>query len=169
MTRRDALLRLTAQLISRRDALRKTLSGDLDTFRKVSETNGVGDDVDAAVDSATDEIFSQLVEIESKELAQIERALERIGAGACGLCEFCGGKIPEARLNALPYTTSCINCQRAIESYGHFRVMHPDSKQWAKVHEEPIDEDEAMARTKLGELEFGISERGHRYSSNVLV
>ena len=169
MTRKDALLRLKAQLISRRDALRKTLSGDLDTFRDVSETNVVGDDVDAAVDSATDEIFSLLVEIESKELAQIEHALERIADGACGRCEFCGGKIPEARLSALPYTTSCINCQRAIERQGNFRVMHPDSKQWAKVQEEPIDEDEAMARTQLGELEFESSERRHRHSSNVVV
>ncbi len=169
MTRKDALLKLTAQLISRRDALRKTLSGDLDTFRNVSETSVVGDDVDAAVDTATDEIFSQLVEIECQELTQIEHALERIANGAYGRCEFCGGKIPEARLNALPYTTSCIDCQRAVERQGHYRVMHPDSKQWAKVPEEPIDEDEAMARTKLGELEFGFSERRHRHSNNVLV
>ncbi|MGO9465862.1 MAG: TraR/DksA family transcriptional regulator [Isosphaeraceae bacterium] len=169
MTRKEALLKLTAQLISRRDSLRKTLSGDLDTFRNVTETNVVGDDVDAAVDTATDEIFSQLVEIESKELTQIEHALERIASGAWGRCEFCGGKIPEARLHALPYTTSCIDCQRAIERQGHFRVMHPHSKQWAKVQAEPFDDDEALARTKLGELEFGFSERRHRHSSTVLV
>ncbi len=169
MTRKDALLKLTAQLISRRDALRKTLSGDLDTFRNVSETNVVGDDVDAAVDTATDEIFSQLVEIESQELNQIEHALERIANGAYGRCEFCGGKIPEARLSALPYTTSCIDCQRAIERQGHYRVMHPGSKRWAKVQEEQFDEDETMARTKLGELEFGFSERTHRHSSHALV
>ena len=98
MTRKNALFKLTAQLISRRDALRKTLSGDLDTFRNVSETNVVGDDVDAAVDTATDEIFSQLVEIESQELNQIEHALDRIANGAYGRCEFCGGKIPECPL-----------------------------------------------------------------------
>ena len=64
MARKDALLRLTSRLIARRDALRKALNGDLDSFRRFSELNAVGDNVDAAVDSANDEICSQLVEIE---------------------------------------------------------------------------------------------------------
>ena len=46
-------------------------------------------------------------------------------------------------------------------------MMHPDSKRWANVQEEAIDEDEAMARTNVGELEFGFSERRHRHSSHV--
>ena len=75
MARKDALLRLTSRLIARRDALRKALNGDLDSFRRFSELNAVGDNVDAAVDSANDEICSQLVEIESRELGQIEHAL----------------------------------------------------------------------------------------------
>ena len=98
MARKDALLRLTSRLIARRDALRKALNGDLDSFRKFSELNAVGDNVDAAVDSANDEICSQLVEIESRELGQIEHALQRIAAGVYGRCEFCSGKISEARL-----------------------------------------------------------------------
>ncbi len=167
MNRKDALLKLTSRLISRRDALRKTLSGDLDAFRHVTETNVVGDDVDAAVDSATDEIFSQLVEIESNELAQIERALERIADGVCGRCEFCGAKITEARMNALPYTTSCIDCQRAIERHGYFRVMHPDSKEWAKVRDEPFDEDDAVLQNKLGDLEIEMGMLRHRAPGSV--
>ena len=43
--------------------------------------NVVGDNVDAAVDTANDEISSQLVEIESRELGQIEHALQRIVEG----------------------------------------------------------------------------------------
>ena len=80
--------------------------------------NVVGDNVDAAVDTANDEICSQLVEIESRELGQIEHALQRIVEGVYGRCEFCGGKIAEARLNALPYTNSCIDCQRENERHG---------------------------------------------------
>jgi len=72
MARKDALIRLTSRLIARRDALRKALDGDLDSFRKFSELNSVGDNVDAAVDTANDEICSQLVEIESRELGQID-------------------------------------------------------------------------------------------------
>ena len=82
MARKDALLRLTSRLIARRDALRKALNGDLDSFRKFSELNAVGDNVDAAVDCANDEICSQLVEIESRELGQIEHAL----AANCRRC-----------------------------------------------------------------------------------
>ncbi len=85
MARKDALLRLTGRLIARRDALRKALSGDLDSFRKFSDLNAVGDNVDAAVDSANDEICSQLVEIESRELGQIEHC-----SGAASL-EFMAG------------------------------------------------------------------------------
>ena len=156
MTRKNALLRLTANLNARRDALCRTLSGDLDAFRQISETNVVGDDVDAAVDTANDEIISQLVEIESKELSQIDRALERLAGGAFGRCEYCGGKISAARLNALPYTTSCIDCQRAIEMHGHFTVMHEDSKQWAKVRDEPVDEDEGACAGGLRRAGFWI-------------
>ena len=71
---------------------------------------------------ANDEICSQLVEIESRELGQIEHALQRIAGGVYGRCEFCGGKIAEARLNALPYTNSCIDCQRENERAGQTRA-----------------------------------------------
>jgi len=74
--------------------------------------------VDAALDAVQDEISSQLAEVESRELANIERALVRIRAGTYGECEGCGNKIPLARLNALPYATSCIECQRAAEISG---------------------------------------------------
>src|ERR1051325_5133643 len=110
MARKDALLRLHKRLVARRDALRKALSGDLDSLRVYHSTFDVGDNVDAAVDTANDEISTQLAELESRELEQIERALDRIVKGVYGRCEFCGSKIAEARINALPYTNTCIEC-----------------------------------------------------------
>ena len=77
--------------------------------------------------TANDEISSQLVEIESRELGQIEHALQRIVDGVYGRCEFCGGKIAEARLNALPYTNSCIDCQRENERFGQTAVSTAES------------------------------------------
>jgi DnaK suppressor protein len=44
--------------------------------------------------------------------------LVRIKNGTYGECEICGNRIPLARLNALPYATSCIECQRAAETGG---------------------------------------------------
>ena len=32
------------------------------------------------------------------------------------MCEGCQTKIPVARLNALPYSTLCVKCQREMES-----------------------------------------------------
>jgi DnaK suppressor protein len=159
MARKDALLRLTTRLMARRDALRKAISGDLDSFRKFSAVS-VGDNVDAAVDSANDEISSQLVEIESRELGQIEHALQRIAAGVYGRCEFCGGKISEARLNALPYTNSCIDCQRENERLGQNPRLDGESQRWAKVFEKPLDEGESDAQINLSDFEMDFSETG---------
>jgi DnaK suppressor protein len=160
MARKDALIRLTSRLIARRDALRKALNGDLDSFRKFSELNSVGDNVDAAVDTANDEICSQLVEIESRELGQIEHALKRIAAGVYGRCEFCGGKISEARLNALPYTNTCIDCQRENERSGQAGGFQADSKRWAKVYEKPLDDSDSDSRINLSDFEMDFSESG---------
>jgi DnaK suppressor protein len=147
--------------MARRDALRKAISGDLDCFRKFSDVSGgVGDNVDAAVDSANDEISSQLVEIESRELGQIEHALQRIAAGVYGRCEFCGGKISEARLNALPYTNSCIDCQRENERQGQHRGLEGEPQRWAKVFEKPLDDSEGDSRINLSDFEMDFSETG---------
>ena len=74
--------------------------------------------VNAALDSVQDEISSQLAEVESRELTRIEYALERMREGQFGVCEGCGQNIPMARLNALPYATYCIGCQREAERQG---------------------------------------------------
>lgn len=117
MVRKDSILKLRSLLVLRRDALRKALAGDLSLLRSLPEQTG-GDVVDAALDAAQDEISSQLAEVESRELAQIENALELMRQGKYGECEICEGKIPFARLNALPYALTCIECQRAAEAGG---------------------------------------------------
>lgn len=114
MARKDSILKMRDILVTRRDALRKALAGDLSMLKQLREQGG-SDVVDAALDAAQDELSSQLAEVESRELANIEKALESIRQGTYGLCEACGGKIPMARLNALPYATLCIECQRKSE------------------------------------------------------
>lgn len=117
MTRKESIIKMRDLLVTRRDALRKALAGDLSLLKQLREQTG-SDVVDAALDAAQDEISSQLAEVESRELANIERALLRIRNGTYGECEICGEKIPLTRLNALPYATSCIECQRAAELDG---------------------------------------------------
>ncbi|WP_442484820.1 TraR/DksA family transcriptional regulator [Aeoliella sp. SH292] len=115
MARKDSISKMREVLIKRRDALRKALAGDLSLLNQLREQSG-SDIVDAALDAAQDEISSQLAEVESRELAHIERALDSMRQGTYGNCEHCDAKIPLARLQALPYATMCIDCQRAVET-----------------------------------------------------
>ena len=117
MARKDALFNMRQILIKRRDALRNALAGDLSLLKEL-RAQTAGDVVDAALDCAQDEISSQLAEVESRELSRIENALERMRSGNYGVCEGCAIKIPMARLNALPYATYCIECQREAERSG---------------------------------------------------
>jgi DnaK suppressor protein len=117
MARKDAMMSLRQILVRRRDALRQALAGDLSLLKELRQQNS-GDVIDAALDTAQDEISSQLAEVESRELANIETALERMRKGDYGACEGCGAAIPLARLQALPYATMCIQCQREAEKNG---------------------------------------------------
>lgn len=117
MSRKEAILNLREVLINRRDALRRVLAGDLSSLKELKR-QASGDVVDAALDSVHDEISSQLAEVESQELARTENALECMRQGAYGICENCSINIPMARLNALPYATYCIKCQREAEQGG---------------------------------------------------
>jgi DnaK suppressor protein len=117
MARKEAVAQLRQILIRRRDALRKALAGDLSSLKELRQQTS-GDMMDAAMDTAQDEISSQLAEVESRELAHIDVALEAMRSGNYGTCDGCGSGIPLARLQALPYATMCIGCQREAEKNG---------------------------------------------------
>ncbi len=53
-------------------------------------------------------IEQNLIDLKSK----VEIALRKIEAGTYGICERCGEAIPMARLDALPYSTLCVDCAR---------------------------------------------------------
>ncbi|MEC7567233.1 MAG: TraR/DksA family transcriptional regulator [Planctomycetota bacterium] len=126
MARKDALVSLRKVLEKRRDAMRKALAGDFSALNALRETSG--DVVDVALDSAQNELNSQLAEVENRELAQIEIALEKMQEGSFGLCEICDKSIPLARLQALPYATNCIDCQTKKEMYGEDWGMDENSE-----------------------------------------
>jgi YteA family regulatory protein len=48
---------------------------------------------------------------------RVNEALERFDAGKYGICEDCGREIDRERLEALPYTTLCIDCQQEEEDH----------------------------------------------------
>jgi DnaK suppressor protein len=151
MARRDALLRLHKRLVARRNSLRRALAGELADLQGV---RGDGDAADVAFDTGSDEISSQLAELEARELSQIERAIARMKQGSYGVCEGCGKKIPVTRLNALPYSTFCIECQREMErnpSWGDHRGGN-----WEKVYDAqtPLED---QREVNIADLEMDYS------------
>lgn len=123
MSRKDSILKIRQVLVQRHDALRRALNGDMTLLHHL-RTQNTGDMIDAAQESVQDDISSQMVEVESRELTRVERALEKMREGTYGICEGvgdeeCGVNIPMARLQALPYAALCINCQRKAERQGN--------------------------------------------------
>jgi DnaK suppressor protein len=149
MARNEALIRLHKTLLGRRADILRKLEHDMENLRNF-DTASTGDSADVAFEASSDEMTSQLAELDARELEQIERALHRLKQGTYGLCEGCHEKIPVGRLNALPYSTLCINCQREMEQYpdwdraGNFswdRVTDPDAAEPREVKLSDIESD----------------------------
>ena len=70
---------------------------------------------DTATETYDRELDYTLEENSEHVLAEIDAALQRIEDGAYGQCTNCGRQIPEERLEARPYATLCIDCQRQRE------------------------------------------------------
>lgn len=47
-----------------------------------------------------------------EEITRLRAALGRLEAGTWGVCAACGEEIPEGRLKALPWATTCVACAR---------------------------------------------------------
>src|SRR3954470_16224353 len=131
MARRDALLRLHQNLTTRRSELYKRLGLELRDLGKIGTSS---DTADAAFDAGSDEMATKLAELEARELRQIERAILKMKQGSYGVCELCQKKIPVERLNALPYSTMCIQCQRDVEHSGDWE-FNSATGNWENVTE----------------------------------
>jgi YteA family regulatory protein len=70
---------------------------------------------DTATDTYDRELDYSLEENSEHVLADIDAALGRIEDGTYGTCTNCGKQIPEERLEARPWATLCIDCQRERE------------------------------------------------------
>ena len=148
MGRKETLASFKQVLVRRRDALRSALAGDLSLLKELRQQTS-GDVLDAALDTAQDELSSQLAEVESRELANIELALERIRSDEYGVCDGCGEGIPMARLQALPYATMCIQCQREAEKHGD---RGGASGNWGRVNDSIFDGD-----ISVNDIEIDVS------------
>jgi RNA polymerase-binding protein DksA len=70
---------------------------------------------EADVDAYEREKTWALVQRLRQKLESLDRALESARKGTYGICEGCGTRIEPARLEILPETRLCLQCQRDLE------------------------------------------------------
>lgn len=70
------------------------------------------DSSEQAVEMEDDASLEAQALLVSRQIASVDRALERIAAGTYGECVRCGEAIAPARLEARPEAALCIDCAR---------------------------------------------------------
>jgi DnaK suppressor protein len=75
-----------------------------------------------AQDAADQAVFSYQKELlftrgthDHGQLAMVKSALQRLKEGGFGKCAHCGAQIGAKRLEAVPWTPYCIDCQEKVE------------------------------------------------------
>ena len=75
-------------------------------------TQDAGDLASTSHDRA---VLYRLQESDAKRLKQIEDVLSRMEEDGYGICEECGDEVSDARLEAIPWATLCLNCQEEAD------------------------------------------------------
>lgn len=114
------------RLLDLRDELVDAMSGVAGEIRngpEGSEASGSGMHQGDAGSDAYDRDFAlSVLAKEQDALYEIEQALRRIERGVYGVCEMSGEKIPQARLEAIPFARLTVQCQADWEKeYGNQR------------------------------------------------
>ena len=109
------------ELEQARDRLNRTIEHhDIGTASLEEESgellSGSADNhmADTATETYERELDEGLEEDAREQLHQVEKALGRIESGEYGRCEICRKEIPVERLEAVPWTTLCIDDARRL-------------------------------------------------------
>ncbi|HAS13069.1 MAG TPA: hypothetical protein DCS55_21555 [Acidimicrobiaceae bacterium] len=95
------------------EALQGQLRSLVDEGREVAESDfsEEGGDPDGGV-VERDRVRARIADTE-EHLRQVALAEQAIEDGTYGTCHVCGTQVPEERLEALPWTTLCVQCKAA--------------------------------------------------------
>jgi RNA polymerase-binding transcription factor len=102
------------QLEQRQQELRKIVARTEQDGRD-ADVGTAQDIADRAANSYTKEFLFHQSNNERQLLQMVELALSRIREGVFGECINCGNDINPKRLEAVPWTRYCINCQEKQE------------------------------------------------------
>ena len=109
---RTALLDERGRLESAIEYLHRETPGSLEDETEEMLGNSDNHLGDAAAGTLDREIDYTLEGHSEQVLVQIDAALARIQEETYGVCTNCGKPIPEERLEARPWASLCIDCQR---------------------------------------------------------
>jgi len=101
-------------LLQKKETIVRKLS-ELNTESKEMETNVAQDVVDKAETSYTKEFLLSLSDADREQLLLVDEALKRLRREEFGICQLCHQEIGRKRLEAVPWTPYCINCQEKAE------------------------------------------------------
>ena len=104
------LLDLRAQYIQRHDAVHVHTHHQEEPVEK--------DFAEQVSQRENEDVLEALEEDARQIVMKIDNALIRIKSGEFGLCRYCGRKIPDARLDVIPYAEYCIDCAEDLASRG---------------------------------------------------
>lgn len=102
------------RLEERQQALRKMVSRTEEDGR-IADQDSAQDIADRAANSYTKEFLFSQSNNDRQFLNMVETALQRIREGTFGECVNCGNEINPKRLEAVPWTRYCIECQEKKE------------------------------------------------------
>jgi DnaK suppressor protein len=110
------------RLEERQQTLRKAVSRTEEDGR-IADQDTAQDIADRAASSYTKEFLFSQSNNDRQLLQMVETALLRIREGAFGECVSCGNEINAKRLEAVPWTRYCIECQEKLEK-GQLEEAH---------------------------------------------
>lgn len=104
------------QFRQRLEKLREKATHRIHSIDKDIRHEGMSADwAEIATERENDEVLESLGNASEQELLMINRALKRIAADEYFSCSVCGEEIPPARLELLPFTTTCVSCAEKLE------------------------------------------------------
>ena len=112
--RKKFLGKMREQLGEMKTKLLSELDSELRAEREGNKDEGM-DTYDLASEERDREISFILSDRERVKIKQIDDALDRLDEDTYGMCESCGLEIAEERLQAMPFTRLCRDCQQEQE------------------------------------------------------
>jgi DnaK suppressor protein len=112
--RKKFLAKVRERLSDMKTKLLSEIDSELKAERESNKDEGM-DTYDLASEERDREINFILSDRERMKIKQIDDALERLEDSTYGVCESCGLEIAEERLNVMPFTRLCRDCQQEQE------------------------------------------------------